>query len=160
MAWKDKITTSLFGSRAGLQSISTVQNGGRSPAEFLVGLEAVRMGVTTSETTATNLLPYGVSYLSATTAGSSLVYTLDPPIPGVIKTLVIGSSANGPFYVQVKNVATETIQTTQMTSGTVLKSSSPGVCQLIGVTTAIWAGLGLTSGTSSNAAGFAISTST
>ena len=35
MAWADKITTSLFGRRLGLNTISTAQNGGRLPAEFL-----------------------------------------------------------------------------------------------------------------------------
>ena len=160
MAWQNLITTTLFGRRFGLQQLTTSQSGGRLQADFLTGAEQVRIGVTTSETTGNSLTAYGVSFLTATTAGSSLVYTLDPPIPGVTKTLYIGSSANGPFYVQVKNVATETIQSTQQTSGTVLKSSSPGALQLIGITTAIWAAIGLTSGTSSNAAGFALSTTT
>ena len=159
MAYQDKITTSLRGRRLGLQIMSTVQTGGtRGPSEFLVGAEAVRMNVSTAATTSTNLNPFGVSYLQGTSAGSSSVYTLDPPIPGVTKTIV-GSTENGPFIIKTKN--SETIHTTAGTSWTTVEISSiGGGFQLVGVTTALWMGLGLTTGTSSQASGFLLTTST
>lgn len=139
MAWKDKITTTIMGSRLGLQAMSTVQTGSRSPAEFLVGAEAVRVLNSTAETTASNLLPYGQSVL--TTAASSGVYTLDPPIPGVTKTLVFSSSgtASSPIYVKTAN--SETFASSVMSSGTVISSSAGAIATLVltGISTAVWA---------------------
>jgi hypothetical protein len=145
VAYKDKIITSLYGRRLGLQPLTTAQNGGRLPSEFLVGAEALREGVTTNESTGTNLLAYGVSFVNGTSAASSSVYVLDPPIPGVRKTIVF-SSANTPMYVRTKNA--ETFRTSaDSTIATVIESTLTGaVVELIGITTAIW-GL-LTNGTS------------
>jgi hypothetical protein len=86
------------------------------------------------------------------------VFTLDPPIPGVRKTLFFGST--GDIGVYVKTANSETLQSTLGTSFTTVKSTVAGVLELIGVTTAIWGMLGLTSGTSSQASGFALTTST
>lgn len=158
MPYGPQILTSIYGRRLGLQNFSTGQSGGRLPAEFLVGPEDIRRGVTTAETTAANVTAYGVSYLPGTSAASSAVYTLDPPIPGVRKT-VIGSSNNGPVYLKTAN--SEIIETTVGTTFTTIKVSSVGgTFELVGVTTAIWAGVGLTSGTSSNASGFGLTTTT
>jgi hypothetical protein len=101
--------------------------------------------VTTNESTGTNLLAYGVSFVNGTSAASSSVYVLDPPIPGVRKTIVF-SSANTPQYVKTKNA--ETFRTSaDSTIATVLESTLTGaVVDLIGLTTAMW-GL-LTNGTS------------
>ena len=158
MAFANKILTSLHGRRFGLQRMTTAETGGRAAAEFLVGPEALRKGVSTAETTATNLQAFGFSHVKGTSADSSSVFVLDPPIPGVIKTLFFPSTGNTACYVKTANA--ETIQTTLGSSQTTIKSTIGGVCQLIGVTTAIWAGLGITSGTSSNAGGFALTTST
>lgn len=159
MAWHDKITTSLFGRRLGLQHISSAHSGSaRGPAEFLVGADAVRMGVTTAESTATDLTAYGVSRLPGSSAASSAVYTISPPIPGV-KKIVMGCTDNGPTYVKTKN--SETIVTTAGSSFTTVKVSSVGgVFELIGLTTAIWLSMNLTTGTSSQASGFGLTTST
>lgn len=145
MAYHNKIITSVFGRRLGLQSMSTSETGGRLKAEFVVGAEAVREGVSTSESTAVNLLPYGVSFLNGTSAASSSVYTIDPPIPGVRKTVVF-SSANTPMYLKTKNA--ETFRTTaDSTIATVILSTLTGcTVELIGLTTSMW-GL-LTNGTS------------
>jgi hypothetical protein len=144
MAYQSNITTSLHGRRFGLQIISTAQNGGRLPAEFLVGPEAVREGLTTAESTGTNLLPYGVSFLPGTSAASSSVYVIDPPIPGVRKTVVF-SSGTTPQYLKTKNG--ETFRTSaDSTVATVISSTLTGaVVELIGLSTALW-GL-LTNGT-------------
>lgn len=159
MAFNSNITTSIRGRRFGLQITSTNATGGtRGPQEFLVGPEALRAGVSTADTTSTNLHPFGVSVLPGTSEGSSSVYTLDPPIPGVVKT-IMGTTANGPFIIKTEN--SETIQTTAGSSWTTVEISSlGGGFQLVGVTTAIWMGIGLTSGTSSQASGFILTTST
>lgn len=155
MAWQNLITTSLFGRRFGLQNLTTAQSGGRLPAEFLVGAEQTRMGVTTTESTATNLLAHGVSNLTGTSAASSAVYTLDPPIPGVMKYINFGTTANGPIY--VKTSGGETFNSSQGTTFSVLKSTGnvAGTVPLIGITTAIW---GFLPGMST--ASFALSTTT
>lgn len=158
MAFRNKILTSLHGRRFGLQRMTTGETGGSDDAEFLVGPEALRLGVTTAETTAANLQAFGISHVKGTSADSSSVFVLDPPIPGVIKTLFFPSTGNTACYVKTANA--ETIQTTLGSSQTTIKSTIGGVCQLIGVSTAIWAGLNLTSGTSSQAGGFALTTST
>jgi hypothetical protein len=139
MAWKDRITTTLFGSRVGLQTMSTNQTGGRTGVEFLVGAEAVRQLNSTAETTATNLVAWGQSVL--TTAASSGVFTLDPPIPGVTKTLVFSSSgtASSPIYVKTAN--SETFASSVISSGTVMSSSAGAISTIVltGISTAIWA---------------------
>lgn len=158
MAYGNKITTSKHGRRLGLQRMSTAETGGRLPTEFLVGPDDFRQGVSTAETTSSNLQAFGVSRVAGTSADSSSVFTLDPPIPGVVKTLFFPSTGNTACYVKTANA--ETIQTTLGSSHTTIKSTIGGVCQLVGVTTALWAGIGITSGTSSNAGGFALTTST
>lgn len=145
MAYNDKIMTSIWGRRLGLQKLSTGQHGGLLPVDLLVGAEALREGVTTSESTGTAVKAYGVSFLNGTSAASSSVYVLDPPIPGVRKTVVF-SSANTPMYLKTKNG--ETFRTTaDSTIATVISSTLTGAAvELIGLTTAMW-GL-LTNGTS------------
>lgn len=159
MAWQNLINTSLFGRRFGLQNLTTTISGGsRGPADFLVGPEQLRSGVTTAESTGTNLAAWGVSVCPGTSAASSAVYTLDPPIPGVKKT-IFGGVSNGPVYVKTAN--SETIQSTVGSSFTTVKVSSlGGGFELLGLTTAVWMAIGITSGTSSQASGFGLTTST
>lgn len=143
MAYNDKIISSVFGRRLGLQPLSSGQTGGNR-ADFLVGPEALREGVSTAETTGTEIKAHGVSFLNGTSAASSSVYVLQPPIPGVRKT-VIFSSATTPQYLRTKNA--ETFRTSaDSTIATVISSTLTGaVVELIGLTTAMW-GL-LTNGT-------------
>lgn len=145
MAYLDKYTTSVHGRRLGLQLMSTTQTGGRTNIDFLIGPEALREGVSTADTTGTAILACGVSFLNGTSAASSSVYVLDPPIPGVRKTVVF-SSATTPQYLRTKNA--ETFRTTaDSTIATVILSTLTGaVVELIGLTTSMW-GL-LTNGTS------------
>lgn len=157
MAYGNKVTTSLHGRRLGLQRMSTAETGG-SRDEFLVGPDDFRIGVTTAESTATNLKPFGVSADLGTSAASSAVYTLEPPVPGVRK-IIAGSTANGPAYVKTANG--ETISTTVGSSFTTVKISSVGgTFELIGLSTGRWLALGLTSGTSSQASSFSLTTTT
>lgn len=153
-----KAFTSIFGRRMGLQTLTTADHGGRIPAEFLVGPEQVRVGNTTNASTGTNITPYGIHHLNGTSAGSSAVYTIDPPIPGVRCLINIGTTANGPVYLKTKN--SETFNTTLGTTFTTIKSSAGGFYELIGLTTAVFGLMGVTSGTSSNASGHVLTTST
>lgn len=151
MAFNDKILTSLHGRRIGLQLISTAQSGGSIPREFLVGPDTIRDSISTAETTSTRVSPSGISVLPGTSAASSAVYTIDPPIPGTHKTIV-GGIANGPVYLKTANA--EVIYSTAGSSHTtVLISSVGGAIELVGLTTGVWAAVSLT-------AGFTLSTST
>jgi hypothetical protein len=153
--FNDKLFTSVFGRRLGLQNLSTANTGGRLPVDLLVGAEQVRRGVTTAESTGTNALAHGVSFFPGTSAASSAVYTLDPPIPGVEKQLIFNSTTQGPIYVKTANG--ETIISTQGTTFSVIKSTGNqvGMLTLMGLTTAIW---GTAPGLST--ATFALSTTT
>jgi hypothetical protein len=155
MAWASQMITSIFGRRFGLQNMSSVQSGGTGGADLLVGPEALRLGVTTAESTGTNMKAYGVSFCPGTSAASSAVYTLDPPIPGVNKYIQFNSTSQGPIYVKTANG--ETIISTQGTTFSVIKSTGNqvGTLHLMGLTTALW---GLTPGLST--ATFALSTTT
>lgn len=134
--YKNGITTSLRGRRIGLQRLSTNATGGtRGEFDFLVGPESLRAHTSTSDSTDTNLHPFGVSYLAS---GTSSVYTIDPPIPGVSKVVV--SSTSGPAYVKTANSETFITTSTVGSSNTTVKISSlGGSIQLVGVTTAVWA---------------------
>lgn len=158
MSYGINIITSIFGRRLGLQPMSSAQSGsGRSgeTPDFLVGPESLRMGITTG-TTARNLPAYGVSNVGGTSASSSAVYTLDPPIPGVPVYLNFNSSGNGPSYVKTANG--ELITSSQGTTFSVIKSTNGaanGVLGLIGVSTSVYAALsGLSTAT------FSLSTTT
>lgn len=146
MAWNNSITTTVFGRRLGLQLMSSNVSGAGTAGtvrEFMVGPDGFRMPATTADTTGINLSPSGVSLL--TTIASSCVFILDPPIPGVTKTLVFGSTGAAAMYVRTLN--SETIQSTLGTSHTTLKSTAGngGSLTLVGVTTAIWAWVGTAS---------------
>lgn len=136
--FSNKITTSLFGFRFGLQAMSTAITGGRLNQEFLVGPDGIRAGVTTAESTGTNLLASGISNLTGTSAASSAVYVLDPPIPGVPKMINIGTTTDGPIYVRTANSETFNVSSSLGSSFTTIKSSVGGAYQLVGLTTAVW----------------------
>lgn len=132
-AWADKITTTLFGRRLGLQLMSSSVTGSKQ-REYVVGPDGVRASVTTAETTSTNLAPDGVSNLNAVSSG---VYTLDPPIPGVAKYIAFGSTTVTSY---VKTANGETFLSSQGTTFSVMKSTQlvAGMITLVGQTTATW----------------------
>jgi hypothetical protein len=141
MSWSSLLNTSILGRRLGLQIATTNVSGsgasGRT-VDLLVGPEELKRGVTTAESTGTNLAAWGVSFVPGTSASSSAVYTLDPPIPGVQKFINFNSTSQGPIYVKTANG--ETFNSTQGTTFTVLKSTNNqvGVISLMGLTTATW----------------------
>lgn len=134
--WANKITTSIFGRRLGLQRLTTGESGGAQGArDFVVGPEDYRRAVTTANTTGTNVAAYGVQILPGSSAGATNLYILDPPIPGV--SVVVGGSSNATCH--LKTNGGETIMTTLGSSDTVLLFNSVGgVATLTGVTTARW----------------------
>lgn len=136
MAYNGNITTSKHGRRLGLQLMSTVQTGGnRGAQEFLVGPEAFRVGVTTDDSTSVNIHPFGISMLDPSSAASSQVYTLDPPIPGVQK--IIYGSTSAAAYIKTAN--SELIKSTVGATQTVIALPAAGhTITLTGVTTALW----------------------
>jgi hypothetical protein len=136
----NKIITSVYGRRLGLQALTTPESGsGNGRVDLLVGAEALRVSHTTADTTATNLKPYGHSYLSS--ASSSGVYTIDPPIPGVNKTVTFGTSG---ATIYLKSANSETFVTTQGTSQTILKSTQnvPFTVVLVPNSTSQWGVVG------------------
>lgn len=141
MAYFGRYTTSLYGRRFGLQTLTSAVFGNSKKGEMLVGPEDIRKETSTAETTSANLRAWGVSVLANSSAGSSQVWTLDPPIMGVEKTIVFNSTVNTQY---VKTANGETILSTQGSSATTLRSSqltNPTV-RLVPVSTAIWGVLG------------------
>ena len=142
------ITTSLYGRRLGLQAMSSAQSGGASGVtEMLVGPNGFREIVSTSPSTATSEPCYGVSLLKGTSVASTPVFTLDPPIPGIYKTIVFGSTDSA-LYIKTKN--SEPIMGTSLGNtgagyATVCRSSGGGVVALVGVTTGLWMALNISS---------------
>lgn len=142
MAYFNKYVTSLYGRRFALQRLTTAIAGIQKAAEFLVGPEAVRMGTTTAETTSTNLQAFGVSIMNASSVGSSQVWTLDPPIPGVPKTLIFASTVGVAQY--LKGANGEFFKSSQGSTMTVLASTGAAysTVTLIPESTASWAVVG------------------
>lgn len=159
MAYETNATTSLLGRRLGLQTMSTTQTGtgvaGRRP-EFVVGAEDIRKEVTTADTTATNLKPYGMTVLSTgLSADATAVFAMDPPIPGVEKTIVWRSTTIGTMASKIFVTGSANLQTSGGSSFTCVASSAGAVLRLIGLTTSLW---GVVNGTTG--AGFTYTTST
>lgn len=137
MSFGNSITTSIHGRRLGLQALSTAQTGGKA-FDVLAGAEQVRLGTSTAESTGTNLAAYGVSVMAGTSAGSSSVYVLDPPVQGVEKKLVFASTS---VTLYLKTANSETFLSTLGSSFTTLKSTqnAGASISLVGLTTAVWA---------------------
>lgn len=161
MAYRPLISKSLHGRQFGLQSMSTAVTGSARQApgqevDFLVGPEALREGVTTGESTAINLSAYNVSRVFGTSVASTPVYTMDPPIPGVRKTVYFGSTDSALY---VKMSAGVAIAGTSLgtTGATAMRSSGGGAMELMGLTTALFAALGVSS-TAVNGVGFQATT--
>ena len=144
MAYGNNITTSLYGRRLGLQLMSTAQTGSANGArEFLVGPDGMRVGVSSAPTTSLAQKPDGISILIGTSVASTPVFTLDPPIPGVRKTIVFGSTDSALY---IRTVNAEYIRGSSIgSSATTIRSSGGGAVELIGISTALWQVLGISS---------------
>ena len=152
MAYNDKITTTKHGRRLGLQLLSSAASGGSGFTDYLVGPDAFRVVSSTADTTATDIRPFGLHYLNTSSAGSSQVYTIEPPVPGVHCSIWGGTASE--VFLKTKN--SETFVTSGGSSFTTINPSSLGfVINLVGLTTAVW---GVSNG--ATAAGHAYTTST
>lgn len=140
MGFANKVLTSIHGRVLGLQRLSSAESGsGRGAQYFIAGEVAdIRREVSTAETTSLNMKAHGLSQLGTTSTGtgSSAVYTLDPPIPGVTKLIALTCGASdGPVYVKASNA---TIESTAGSTFSVIKLSTRTLVELVGITTARW----------------------
>ena len=144
----NNITTSIFGRRLGLQAMSSAQTGSANGVrEYLVGPVDNRVSLSTADTTSTPTPPDGVSYLFGTSVASTPVYTLDPPIPGVKKVIVFGSTDSA-LYIKTKNaepIAGTSLGNTGAGAATVVRSSGGGCVELMGLTTGLWMAMNISS---------------
>lgn len=158
MTGNQAVLTSIYGTRLGLQRLSTAQSGGtRGAIELTAGPDGFHDPVSTAATTAINVRPLGLTVLPGTSAASSAVYTIDPPIPGV-RALIYGATDNGPVYLKTAN-GENFISSMGSTFNTIKVSSLGGAFELYGLSTADFICF-ITSGTSSQASGFGMTTST
>lgn len=137
MAYFDKINPSIYGRRFGLQSLSSGQSGGSfGRIDVAVGAEALRGRFSTAESTAA-IPAYGYSVLQNSSAGSSQVFQLDPPISGVEKTVTFMTTVN---TIYLKGLNGETFISSQGSSATTLKSTQlvSATVKLVPVSTAAW----------------------
>lgn len=137
--------TSIYGRRLGLSALSTGQTGGtKGPLEFIAGVDDIRLPISTLETTLVPVDAAGISYLVGTSAASTPVYTIAPPIPGVRKTVFFGSTDSALY---LKNSAGCSFAGTSLgsTGATVIRSSGGGYVELMGLTTALFGILNISS---------------
>jgi hypothetical protein len=99
--------------------------------------------VTTGDSTATYLKAYGISYLSTgLVTDATAIFRLDPPIPGVEKTIVWGSTTVGTMSAKIFvtiSTGVGQFQTSGGSSFSCVASSAGAVLRIVGVTTSIYA---------------------
>lgn len=144
MPYGNNILTSIYGRRLGLQPFSTAQSGAAINCEFIVGPDDIRKGLTTNESTGTAMAPAGVSVLVGTSAASTPVFTLAPPIPGVKKTIVF-SSTDSALYAKSASGCAIAGTSLATTGATAIRSSGGGAVELMGITTALYQALNISS---------------
>lgn len=144
----NKITTSLYGRRFGLQMMTSGESGSANGArEYLVGPSDIRCSLSTADTTSKATPPDGISYLFGTSVASTPVYSLDPPVPGMRKRIVFGSTDSA-IYIKTANaepIAGTSLGNTGAGCATAVVSSGGGSVELIGLTTGIWMALNISS---------------
>jgi len=145
MAYNSNIMTSIFGRRIGLQRLSSQQTGGsRGPVDLLVGPEDLRQGVSTNNSTSVNLRAWGINRLIGTSAASTVVYTIDPPIPGV-RVQINFASTDSAIYAKMSAGCSITGTSLGSTVAATIRSSGGGTVELMGLTTALFAALAVSS---------------
>lgn len=136
--------TSIFGRRLGLKRIVVTDLN----SEHLVGPQGLQVPVTdaTSDTTGTVIPGYGVTNVDTTTDDGWL---LANPIPGVVKTIVTGSTSTGIRTIKRQD-NTFAIQTSANSTSTTIVAQGGGlVLQMIGLTSALYAVISRPTGFSS-----------
>ena len=125
--------TSIHGRRLGLKRIVATDLN----SEALVGPATQQFPVTdaTSDTTGTVIPGYGVTNVDTTTNDGWL---LANPIPGVVKTIVTGSTSTG-IRTITRQDNTFAIQTSAASTLTTIVAQAGGlVLELLGVTSALY----------------------
>jgi len=129
--YRNRIRTTIFGARLGLDDDG-----------MLVGPPALKLGVSTVGSTATNIPAHGGTILNAAAAST---YVLDPPMIGVEK--FIFQTAVGTSHALITGTSNIKIHSTLGSSQQRICLQSTGdFAHLIGLTTAIWAYLGGSAG--------------
>lgn len=136
MPYGNNILTSIYGRRIGLQRFEAAQSGAAIAAEFVVGPDDIRLGLTTNESTAVSMAPAGISVVVGTSAASTPVFTLSPPIPGVRKVIVFGSTDSA-LYVKCATGCAIAGTSLGTTGSCAVRSSGGGAIELMGRTTAL-----------------------
>lgn len=135
-ALRAKIRTSIHGRRIGLDDI-----------DYLVGPKSLREQVEDISTTAaTSASPFGVTRVLTSGSSQTGSYTLQAPIPGVRKTLVLNSTSTGGQQFTATNATI--YSASDGTSKAVVNLYAPGAAvQLEAVTTDRWVVVGGSLGT-------------
>jgi len=117
------------------------------PNDYLVGPKDLRAQISgfssggstlTSTSVASNIDPFGLTVLGASAASGTTLYTLAAPVPGVRKVLfipttgyaVVGTTAAGAFICSSGSITS--------TYGYITFTGKGNVCELMGLTTALW----------------------
>lgn len=142
MAYSTAIHESIRGRNLGFEFISSGKHGSTQAGRFIVGAESYREHHSSAETTGTNLKAYGHSVL--TTVGSSAVFILDPPIPGVEKTVTFHTTLTNPIYLKASSSSVNFLSSQGTTAFPVLVSSQGiyATLRLMALSTGAWAILG------------------
>lgn len=130
---RDGALTSIFGRRLGLKRIVATDLN----SEHLVGPNGIQVPVTnaTSDTTGTVIPGYGVTNVDTSTDDTWL---LGNPIPGILKTIVTGSTSTGIRTIKRQD-NTFAIQTSANSTTTTIVAQAGGlVLELLGLTSALY----------------------
>jgi hypothetical protein len=140
MSFETRIHESIRGRNLGFEFISSATHGSTQGGRMLVGPEALRAKNSTAESTGTNLRAFGHSVLNNSSAGSSQVWMLDPPIPGVQKSVIFNTTVNTQYLRASTDASITFLSATQGTTKCILSCTGTalGLVNLIGITTAVW----------------------
>jgi hypothetical protein len=144
---KQVAQTSIHGRKLGLQILSTVITGGSQGEKTALVGAPYRSDISTGESTGTGIPAHGMTILVGTSVASTPVFQLDPPIPGMIKTIYFGSTDS---HLIIKTKGGEAIAGTSLGNtgagfATAVHSSGGGVFKLVGLTTGVWGALAASS---------------
>lgn len=164
----NKIQTSIYGRRVGLQPASSSVFGSSvgsvitpkpgTVGDLLAGPDEFIRAVSTAETTTYTIVPWGLSEIT-TIGTTNTVYQLGKPIPGVAKYLTFLSSntATNMISVRASSDGSVTFESSVGSTMCVLASSAGGriTIHMIGLATTAWGLIGF-----STASGLSLTTST
>ena len=107
--------------------------------DYLVGFTSIRTAVEDITTTAaTSALPYGLTRVLTSGSSQNGQYTLQSPVVGVRKTLVLNSSSTGTQQFTLTSAICWTSSGSSAAAVISLRGNG-AVVELVGVTTGIWA---------------------